>query len=33
VYYEAGHMMYIDRKAREKLHKDADDFINVGCLR
>jgi len=27
-YYEAGHMMYIDRKAREKLHKDVDDFIN-----
>jgi hypothetical protein len=20
--------MYIDRKAREKLHKDVDDFIN-----
>jgi carboxypeptidase C (cathepsin A) len=29
-YYEAGHMMYIDRKAREKLHKDVDDFINAG---
>jgi len=28
-YYEAGHMMYIDRKAREKLHKDVDDFINA----
>jgi len=27
-YYEAGHMMYIDRKAREKLHKDVDGFIN-----
>jgi carboxypeptidase C (cathepsin A) len=27
-YYEAGHMMYIDRKAREKLHKDVVDFIN-----
>jgi carboxypeptidase C (cathepsin A) len=27
-YYEAGHMMYIDKKAREKLHKDVDDFIN-----
>jgi carboxypeptidase C (cathepsin A) len=26
-YYEAGHMMYIDKKAREKLHKDVDDFI------
>jgi carboxypeptidase C (cathepsin A) len=29
-YYEAGHMMYVDRKAREKLHKDVDDFINAG---
>ena len=29
-YYEAGHMMYIDRKAREKLHKDVDDFIHSG---
>jgi len=27
-YYEGGHMMYIDKKAREKLHKDMDDFIN-----
>ena len=27
-YYEAGHMMYIDKKAREKLHRDVDDFIN-----
>ena len=27
---EAGHMMYIDRKAREKLHQDVDDFINAG---
>jgi carboxypeptidase C (cathepsin A) len=27
-YYEAGHMMYIDKKAREKLHKDMDAFIN-----
>jgi carboxypeptidase C (cathepsin A) len=26
-YYEAGHMMYIDKKAREKLHKDVDEFI------
>src|SRR5882724_9129496 len=26
-YYEAGHMMYIDKKQREKLHKDVDDFI------
>jgi carboxypeptidase C (cathepsin A) len=28
-YYEAGHMMYIDKKAREKLHKDVDGFINA----
>ncbi len=27
-YYEAGHMMYIDKKAREKLHRDIDGFIN-----
>jgi carboxypeptidase C (cathepsin A) len=27
-YYEGGHMMYIDKKAREKLHKDVDDWIN-----
>jgi carboxypeptidase C (cathepsin A) len=27
-YYEAGHMMYVDKKAREKLHKDVDAFIN-----
>jgi carboxypeptidase C (cathepsin A) len=27
-YYEAGHMMYIDKKAREKLHRDIDNFIN-----
>jgi carboxypeptidase C (cathepsin A) len=26
-YYEAGHMMYIDKKQREKLHKDVDEFI------
>lgn len=26
-YYEAGHMMYIDKKAREKLHRDVDDWI------
>ena len=29
-YYEAGHMMYIDKKAREKLHKDIDGFIAAG---
>jgi len=28
-YYQAGHMMYIDTKEREKLHKDLDDFINA----
>jgi carboxypeptidase C (cathepsin A) len=28
-YYEAGHMMYIDKKAREKLHNDIDGFINA----
>jgi len=27
-YYEGGHMMYIDRKAHDKLHKDIDEFIN-----
>jgi len=32
-YYEAGHMMYIDKKAREKLHKDVDDFINASYPR
>ncbi|HLJ47582.1 MAG TPA: hypothetical protein VKU01_16315 [Bryobacteraceae bacterium] len=26
-YYEAGHMIYIDRKAHDKLHKDVDEFI------
>jgi len=28
-YFEAGHMMYIDKKAREKLHKDITGFINA----
>ncbi len=28
-YYEAGHMMYIDKKAREKLHRDMDAWINA----
>lgn len=28
-YYEAGHMMYVDKNAREKLHKDVDAFINA----
>lgn len=27
-YYEAGHMLYIDEKAHDKLHKDVDNFIN-----
>ena len=27
-YYEAGHMMYIDEKAHDKLHKDVVNFIN-----
>ncbi|HQR31939.1 MAG TPA: peptidase S10 [Blastocatellia bacterium] len=27
-YYEAGHMMYIEKKSREKLHKDVASFIN-----
>lgn len=26
-YYEAGHMMYIEKKSREKLHKDLSAFI------
>ncbi|HET7563890.1 MAG TPA: hypothetical protein VFJ96_02760 [Gemmatimonadaceae bacterium] len=26
-YYEAGHMVYIDRKAHDKLHHDVDAFI------
>ena len=32
-YYESGHMVYIDRKAHDKLHKDVDDFINAGYQR
>ena len=28
-YYEGGHMMYIDKKAREKLHHDVTDWINA----
>ncbi len=27
-YYEAGHMMYIEKKSREQLHKDVSAFIN-----
>lgn len=32
-YYESGHMVYIDRKAHDKLHKDVDDFINASYPR
>ena len=32
-YYEAGHMMYIEKKAREKLHKDVTSFINASYPR
>jgi carboxypeptidase C (cathepsin A) len=32
-YYESGHMVYIDDKARIKLHKDIDDFINASYKR
>lgn len=28
-YYESGHMVYIDQKSNDKLHKDIDDFINA----
>lgn len=27
-YYEAGHMMYIEKKSREKMHKDVTAFIS-----
>ena len=27
-YYEAGHMMYVDKRSREKLHKDVTQWIN-----
>ena len=27
-YYESGHMVYIDQKANDELHKDVDYFIN-----
>ncbi|MFY9571437.1 MAG: peptidase S10 [Blastocatellia bacterium] len=32
-YYEAGHMMYIERKSREKLHRDVSSFILNGAAR
>jgi carboxypeptidase C (cathepsin A) len=28
-YYESGHMMYIDKRSREKLHKDVTGFIEA----
>jgi carboxypeptidase C (cathepsin A) len=28
-YYESGHMVYIDRKAHDKMHRDVDEFINA----
>ena len=27
-YYEAGHMMYIEKKSREKMYRDMVNFIN-----
>ena len=30
-YYESGHMVYIDQKADDKLHRDVDEFINSTC--
>ncbi|HEV2287732.1 MAG TPA: hypothetical protein VGR81_02135 [Candidatus Acidoferrales bacterium] len=27
-YYESGHMVYIDQKAHDKMHRDVDSFIN-----
>jgi carboxypeptidase C (cathepsin A) len=33
-YYEAGHMMYIEKKSREKLHRDMSAFItNASAIR
>src|SRR5262249_26871941 len=32
-YYEAGHMMYIDKKCREKLHRDVANFITNSSVR
>jgi carboxypeptidase C (cathepsin A) len=31
-YYPAGHMMYIEKSSREKLHEDVKRFI-ADCLR
>lgn len=33
MYYESGHMVYIDEKAHHKLHKDVDAFINSSDAR
>ncbi len=30
-YYEAGHMMYIEKKSREKLHRDVTAFVNAAA--
>jgi carboxypeptidase C (cathepsin A) len=32
-YYEAGHMMYIEKKSREKVHRDVSAFINNSASR
>jgi len=32
-YYEAGHMMYIEKKSREKVHRDVSAFINDAASR
>jgi carboxypeptidase C (cathepsin A) len=32
-YYEAGHMMYIEKKSREKMHKDVSVFIASSSIR
>lgn len=32
-YYEAGHMMYIEKKSREKAHRDVSAFINNASVR
>ena len=33
MYYEAGHMMYIEKKSREKLHKDVAAFILSSAIK
>ena len=32
-YYEAGHMMYIEKKSREKMRKDVTSFITNAANR